>query len=47
MKGPDHLPLAVGQSAAHSKAISEIARPRNDHQFERVAGLRIAKDRVV
>ena len=37
----DHAPLAVGQRAAHREA-AEIDAARNDHQFDGVAGRRVA-----
>ena len=46
-KGPDHLPLAVRQRAADLKTVAEVAGARHDDEVERIAGLRIAEDRIV
>src|ERR1700753_2603427 len=46
-EGDDHLPLAVRHRAAHLKTIAEIAGPRHDDQFQRIAGLGIAEYGVV
>jgi hypothetical protein len=46
-EGPDHLALAVRQRAPHFKSIAEVAGARHDHQFQRVAGMRVAEDRIV
>ena len=40
-EGADHAPLAVGQRAADREA-AEIDAARNDHQFDGVAGCRVA-----
>ena len=46
-EGPDHLPLAMRQRAAHLKAIAEIAGARHDDKLERIAGLGIAQHGIV
>ena len=44
-EGSDHLALAMRQRAAHLET-AEITRPRHDHEFERIAGVLVAKHRV-
>jgi hypothetical protein len=46
-EGADHLPLAVGQRAAHGEAVAEIAHARHDDEIERVAGALVAENRIV
>ncbi|CLA76183.1 Uncharacterised protein [Mycobacterium tuberculosis] len=43
----DHLPLAVRERAANRKAVTQIAGARHDDELKRVAGLRIAEDRII
>ena len=43
---PDHLPLELRQRPAHREA-AQVAHPRHHDQFQRVAGPRIAQDRIV
>ena len=46
-EGADHLPLAMGQGAAHGESVAEIAGARHDDEVQRIAGLRVAEDRIV
>src|SRR4029450_4051367 len=39
----NHLPLVTGQSAAHLKAVAQIADSRNDDEFQRITGSLIAE----
>jgi hypothetical protein len=43
----DHLPLAVRQRPPHRKAVAEVAHPRNDDQFERVARIFVAEHGIL
>ncbi len=42
----DHAPAAVGQGAAHGES-AQIDTARNNHQFDGVAGRRVAGFRVL